>query len=123
MIVRLFAMAALFVLVACHSRLQANDLPAVIESPTQASRAELVHVISKALNGLEVTLADDALTNSSTLIIERKQLRDIRGRIDSGRVTEAPKIFDLVINGSSCVLIHRQDESRYDLEKALCRRF
>jgi hypothetical protein len=122
MIVRMVTIAALFVLVACHSRLQANDLPAVIDSPTPAGRAELVNVISKALNGPEVTLADDALTNSSTLIIERKQLRDIRGRIDSGRVMEAPEIFDLVINGSSCVLIHRQDESRYDLKETVCKR-
>jgi hypothetical protein len=123
MINRMIAIAALLVLVACHSRLQANDLPALLTSPTPASRAELVNVVSKALNGLEVTLADDALTNSSTLIIERKQLRDIRGRIDSGRVMEMPEFFDLVINGSSCVLIHRQDESRYDLKEAVCRRF
>jgi hypothetical protein len=122
MIVRMLAIAALFVLVACHSRLQANDLPAVVDSPTPASRAELVSVISKALNGLEVTLADDALTNSSTLIIERKQLQDIRGRIDSGRVMEMPEFFDLVINGSSCVLIHRQDESRHDLKNTVCKR-
>lgn len=121
MIVRIIALAACIVLVACHSRLQGNDLPAVLHSPTPASRAELVNVISKALNGLEVMLADDALTKSSSLIIERKQLRDIRGRIDSGRVMEMPEIFDLVINGSRCVLIHRRDESRHVLKKAVCK--
>jgi hypothetical protein len=123
MIFRMIALAALLALAACHSRLQANELPAVIESPTAESRAELVTVVSAALNGLEVMLADDALVNSSSLIIERKKQHDIQGKIDSGRVMETPEIFDLVISGSSCVLIRRRDESRFDLEKAVCRRF
>ena len=116
-------LAAVVVLVACQARPKANDLPAVIEGPTAASRAELVNVISAALNGVEVMLADDALTKSSSLIIERKRLQGIQGRIDSGRVMETPEIFDLVIIGSSCVLIRRRDESRYDLNLAVCRRF
>ena len=122
MILKMIATASLITLAACQTRLQANDLPAVLESTTAASRAELVNVVSAALNGLKVMLGDDALLNSSSLIIERKQQRDIQGRTDSGRVMETPEIFDLVIIGSSCVLIRRRDESRYDLKQAVCRR-
>lgn len=119
--VRMLTLAAVVILASCYSRLQASDLPAVLKVSTAASRAELVNVISEALNGSEVMLADDALMASSSLVIERTQRRDIQGRIDSGRSTELPDRFELVINGSTCVLIHRGDESRYVLEKAACK--
>lgn len=121
MVVRMLALSAVFTMAACHSRLHASDLPAVLTTSTPESRAELVNVVSKALNGSEALLADDALMKSSSLIVERKQRRDIQGRIGSGRLTDLPERFELVINGSRCVLILKRDESRTVLKKAKCK--
>jgi hypothetical protein len=97
--------ASAFALAAC-------DEPAVITAPTPASREELARVVSAALHGARVTLADDALTKESILFIERARLR--------GRVMEKPEQFQLVWGGSQCVLIHRRTGERYALAHTTC---
>ena len=92
----------------------------MISAPTPASREELARVVSAALHGAPVTLADDALTKESVLIIERAGIRDAHGvRID-GRVMEKPEEFRLVKSGSQCVLIHRRAGERHTLTHATC---
>ena len=88
------------------------DVPAHIDNPTQASRAELLRVVTEALNGRVVTLADSALTDSSLLIIEPKHL--------SGRDLRKPVHFRLMLNGSQCVLIHQETEARLELTRTQC---
>ena len=68
------------VLAGCQARAARPDVPAHVNNPTAESRAELLRVVRDALNGSEVTLADDALTKDSLLIIEPKHLtgRDLR---------------------------------------------
>ena len=119
---RTFALLTLILLHACKGHLQADDLPAVLEESTVASRAELVRVISNALNGISVTLAADALTKSSKLVIERIQRRNLQGRIGGGRVLELPEQFRLVIDDSGCVLVRLADDAHYLLKDASCRR-
>jgi hypothetical protein len=111
-----------FVLVACVSAASRSDEPAVISAPTPASREELARVVSAALHGAPVTLADDALTKESLLIIERARRRDADGvRID-GRVMEKPEQFELVKSASQCVLIHRRTGERHVLTHTTCTR-
>ena len=62
--------AAVFLLSACASA--QPEVAAVIDKPTQESRAELAQAVSGALNGAHVTLADDALTKDSVLVIEKR---------------------------------------------------
>jgi len=58
--------------------LQGNsDLPATLINTTPKTRAELNQLVSQALLGLDVTLADDALTKTSLLIIERTKQRTV----------------------------------------------
>ena len=76
--------------IACGT-LAAQEQPALIAAPTADSRAELTRVVSAAMNGQPVTLADDALTRDSVLTIERRTPPGPQGRAATGRTLEAPE--------------------------------
>ena len=97
-----------------------THLPAVIDSPTAQSREELQQIVAGALNNAPVTLADDALTHESLLLIERNQARDAKGVPLSGRELGRPEKFQLVKNGKDCVLIHEASGKRWTLKHAKC---
>jgi len=100
--------------------LAAQEQSAVIESPTEGSRAELRRVVSSASNGQPVTLADDALTRDSVLTIERRTPPGPQGRAATGRTLEAPEQFRLVLRGTRCVLVRQADGREWELREATC---
>ena len=104
--------AAVTFLAACKTSAVHEDVPARITNPTADSRAELQRVVSGALNGREVTIADDALTNDSLLIIEPKHL--------TGRDLGRPEHFRLALSGSRCVLVHQETDTRFELTETSC---
>jgi hypothetical protein len=113
-------MAGMLSLAACATMSGRPDLPAVLTNPTAESRAELVRRVSGALHGAPITIADDALTRDSTLIIERTPPRTADGVPLSGRETGRPEHFRLVKNGSHCVLVHERTGKRWTLKAATC---
>jgi hypothetical protein len=108
------------ILSACNHVLVKNDVPAYIVNPTKESRAELKEAVSKALNGVSVTLTDDALTKDDRLIIERKQHVDPQGNLIMGLETEMPHQFRLVKNNGKCILIDQDNGNRMELKKTTC---
>ena len=88
------------------------DVPAHIVNPTFESRAELLQFVRQALNGSEVTIADDALTSGNLLIIEPKHL--------AGRDFRRPVHFRLMLSGSDCVLVHQGTDVRMELTQTTC---
>src|SRR5258708_8445264 len=70
-----------------------SDRPGVIVDPSDTSRAELARVVREALPGPPVTLADDALTTSNTLVIDHANPRDASGRPLDGRSLYRPATF------------------------------
>jgi len=96
-----------------------QDQPARIIEADEASRAALQNAINTALHA-EVMLADDALTDTSVLVIERNPPRSLQGHPAQGRIMEAPIQFRLMRHGEDCVLIDQRDRSRYRLENTLC---
>lgn len=97
-----------------------NDAPAYVVNPTKESRTELKKAISKALNGIPVILADDALTKSSLLIIERRQHKDPQGNPIEMPKEERPRQFRLVKNKDRCILIDQSNGSRMELKQTIC---
>ncbi|ABS27177.1 conserved hypothetical protein [Anaeromyxobacter sp. Fw109-5] len=97
-----------------------RDVPAVIVEPTDASRAALAAAVSAALHGMQVMLADDALTRSSTLVVERARLRDASGLPVAGRELTPPERFHLVKRGGACVLLHEPTGRAAVLESTRC---
>jgi hypothetical protein len=102
------------------STLSAQEQPALIAAHTEQSRAELRRVVSEAMNGQPVTLADDALTRDSTLTIERRTPPGEQGRAATGRTLDAPQQFRLVLRGTSCVLVRAADGREWPLDEVRC---
>lgn len=117
---RLLTVPVLLSLAACATAAPQRDLPAVITRPTPESRAELVRTVSRALHGAPLTIADEALTRDSTLIVERARARGADGAPLAGRETGRPEHFRLVKNGSRCVLVHEASGKRFTLASASC---
>jgi hypothetical protein len=107
-------------LTACATTSTGRDVAAVVTSPTAEGRAELRRVVSQALKGAPVTIADDALTRDSTLIIEHARLRGANGVPLSGREMGRPEHFQLVKNGARCVLVHERTGKRFKLKSVSC---
>ncbi|SRR6266571_2068502 len=116
----LLTLAGMLSVVACAPRPNQRDVPAVLTSPTPESRAELLRTLGRALNGRQVTIAADALTRDSALLIERARARDAAGVPLSGRETGRPEHFQLVKSGSRCVLVHERTGKRFTLASATC---
>ncbi|MDZ7769433.1 MAG: hypothetical protein U5K38_10335 [Woeseiaceae bacterium] len=115
------SLAVLVLVAACNSAPVQPDIPAVIVEPDDASRAELRQVVSTALNGADVTLADDALTLESSLSVEHPQHRGIEQQPLRGRDLGRPETFHLVLDGSQCVLVHDNTGLRWLLLDTRCR--
>ncbi|HLU06006.1 MAG TPA: hypothetical protein VKZ91_05565 [Woeseiaceae bacterium] len=110
----------LLTLAGCNVNAVHDERPARIVGPTEESRAELARAVSEMLFGADVMLAEDALTESSVLIVERNRIRSIENRPLSGRDLGRPERFRLVTTGDRCVLIHENDEARYELLETNC---
>ncbi len=104
----------------CQTLTAESDVPAVITDPTDASRTALHDALSEAFNDTEVTLADNALMQTSLLTIEIGARRTIENPPLTGRVLEKPMQFRLVKNGDDCVLIDLRNQSRHKLENTTC---
>ena len=102
-----------------ETSLQGN-VPAVIVNPTPESRAELQRAVSEMLSGGDVMLADDALTQSSVLTIERRRAGSLDNPPLSGRDLGSPERFHLLLTGTGCVLVHESDEATVPLTETDC---
>lgn len=102
------------------STLSAQEQPAVIAAPTEASRAELKRVVTAAIGVQGITLADDALTRDNVLTLERRTPAGPQGQAATGRTLEEPQQFRLVLRGSSCWLVRDADAREWELREAMC---
>lgn len=109
----------LMMLAGCRTTAVDGDVPARITEPTTASRTALQNAVNDALH-TDVLLADDALTNSSLLIIERTPPKTMQSPPAMGRIMEPPFRFQLVMHGSDCILVDARDGSRRKLENTRC---
>ncbi len=107
------------VMVGCQTLASGEDVAARITNPTDHSRAALQNAVNDALN-TDVALADNALTDSSVLTIERHPPRSMQSPPAQGRNMDTPIQFRLVLNGSDCILVDQRDNSRYLLENTTC---
>ncbi|WP_143186900.1 hypothetical protein [Microbulbifer donghaiensis] len=110
--------ATLLLLTACGSQPALGDpRPALLLDAGAEVRAELLRVVSAAMHGAQVTLAPDALTEESVLIVARKPQQP---RL-SGREFDKPVKFQLVLDGEACWLVRQADGERWVLRGASCR--
>lgn len=111
--------AALLAGTGCRHLAAGDDVPAVLVNPTPAARAELLETLSAALNGAPITIADDALTRESVLLIERAPPRG-RDALGGRTIETAVHRFELVVDDGRCALVRRADAWRAPLPSATC---
>ena len=114
------SLAVAFGVAACGTLPSEKEVPAVIVAPSAQSLDDLRQALASALNGAPVTLANDALTHESLLIIERTQARDASGVPLSGRELGRPEQFQLVRSGTRCILIQVSSGKRWALPNTQC---
>ena len=119
-LLRTLPAVGVLLLSACTLSQAQEEVPAVISHPMPASRAELSRVVSEALQSTPVTLANDALTKTSTLFIERTPRRDAAGRLLNGLELGRTEKFRLVKRGDQCILVHENSAARRLLEAVSC---
>lgn len=107
------AVASCLFLSACAATTVAQGVPALLYEPDTAARAELQQAVTSLLATDQVLLADDALTESPTLIVERSVLL--------GRDPGAPEHFQLILAGGDCYLQRPATGERKLLSSAECR--
>ena len=93
----------------------------MIVNPSDASSAELARAVRQAMHGVLVTLADDALTTSNTLVIEHANPRDPSGLPLNGRSLDRPETFELFKHRTRCVLVQSRTGRRWTLRHTECR--
>ena len=103
----------------CQTVANDEDHRAVLIDPDETVRAELQHAVNSAF-GTEVLIADDALTQSSTLTIENRQPSTMDNQRPQGRVYDMPVQLVLVQRGQQCYLVDSRTERRFLLESATC---
>lgn len=104
----------------CATHASSDDVAAVITNASSQTHDEIRRVISTQLNGAPVTIAPDALTKDSFVVIERQPVHDQRGLLVDGRDTSRPEIFDLRKKGRLCTLVQRRTEKHITLALARC---
>lgn len=121
MITPLFLIANLFtiaVLSGCAAS-KVNTTPTAVNAPairiniTADSQKELQQIISSSLHLSNVTLSNKALTQKSTVIIEKKRL--------TGFDLSTPTVFRLLKHRNQCIIINQKTMQRYPLAKTQCK--
>jgi hypothetical protein len=98
-----------------------EDVSAVLVNPTEAVRTELRAALTEALGRAPVAIADDALTQTSVLVIERGPIKEPANRPLTGRTLDADvQRFQLIVNDGQCALLRASDGWRKALTQARC---
>ena len=121
---KLIILAACFLvsafLAGCPAVNENSDTYALISEPTQASREALKRTLSELFAGLEINLADDALTQSSLLVIQQNPQKKLDSQPALGRVVSDPFRFRLIKIENSCYLVDPRDGKHHLLVNTTC---
>jgi hypothetical protein len=118
---RYFVAAVLIGALAGCQTADLEPVPGLIVEPDTESRTALAEAVSHALDGIDILLAPDALTESSELILERSHHRTGETMHREGRRLERPERFHLLFQGGACILVHEGSGQQQMLADTQCR--
>ena len=114
-------LATLAAAAGCRHLGASEDVPAILVAPSEDARAEILAALTEALGRAPIAVADDALTQTSVLVIERAAPREPPNRPLTGRTVDASvERFELVLNDGECALVRAADGWRKPLAHARC---
>jgi hypothetical protein len=108
------------VVIGCTTAAISVTGPAVMSGSNPDAHAELEAMVSKILDGKNVSLSADVLTEKNTFFVGQKQVRSIGNDPLMGRRMDRPDHFTLTLESGVCTLTHDETGNAYVLEKAGC---
>ncbi|MBB1437955.1 hypothetical protein H5202_04520 [Shewanella sp. SG41-4] len=123
MLKRYISLISVLVMTGCmatESEVQAPLEAALLINPNSETHAELQLAIASLLQASNVIIADNAFTQYSQEVIERKQHKDENGLLIMGRSNEIPAAVQLLKQGDTCLLRHVQSGNTANLSQVRC---
>ena len=104
----------------CATTQEAELHEAVTKSISVSQKQTIESKISNWFDGLNITIADDAFSQTASITIERKAKDDSRGLPIDGRHDNPVYSFTLLSDGEQCVLRNDQNGELTVLENVTC---
>ena len=104
----------------CATTQEAELHEAVTKSISVSQKQTIESKISNWFGGLNITIADDAFSQTASITIERKAKDDSRGLPIDGRHDNPVYSFTLLSDGEQCVLRNDQSGELTKLENVTC---
>tara|TARA_B100001113_G_scaffold207163_1_gene169833 strand:- start:6212 stop:6631 length:420 start_codon:yes stop_codon:yes gene_type:complete len=104
----------------CATTQEAELHEAITKSISVSQKQTIESKISNWFGGLNITIADDAFSQTASITIERKAKDDSRGLPFDGRHDNPVYSFTLLSDGEQCVLRNDQNGELTKLENVTC---
>ena len=104
----------------CATTQEAELHEAITKSISVSQKQTIESKISNWFGGLNITIADDAFSQTASITIERKAKVDSRGLPIDGRHDNSVYSFTLLSDGEQCVLRNDQNGELTKLENVTC---
>ena len=104
----------------CATTQEAELHEAITKSISVSQKQTIESKISNWFGGLNITIADDAFSQTASITIERKAKDDSRGLPIDGRHDNPVYGFTLLSDGEQCVLRNDQNGELTKLENVTC---
>ena len=104
----------------CATTQEAELHEAITKSISVSQKQTIESKISNWFGGLNITIADDAFSQTASITIERKAKDDSRGLPIDGRHDNPVYSFTLLSDGEQCVLRNDQNGELTMLENVTC---
>ena len=104
----------------CATTQEAELHEAITKSISVSQKQTIESKISNWFGGLNITIADDAFSQTASITIERKAKDDSRGLPIDGRHDNPVYSFTLLSDGEQCVLRNDQSGELTKLENVTC---
>jgi len=104
----------------CATTQEAELHEAITKSFSVSQKQTIESKISNWFGGLNITIADDAFSQTASITIERKAKDDSRGLPIDGRHDNPVYSFTLLSDGEQCVLRNDQSGELTKLENVTC---
>ncbi|WP_334018339.1 hypothetical protein [Alteromonas sp. S015] len=104
----------------CAATKEAELHEAITKSISVSQKQTIESKISKWFGGLNITIANDAFSQTASITIERKAKVDSRGLPTDGRHNNPIYSFTLLSDGEQCVLRNDQNGKLTELENVTC---
>jgi len=104
---------------ACSSN-AVEAVPAILPSDSAAARAEIIDIVSQALGGKRIPIAQDVFQESSRLLLGPKPVVAPNGIPVYDSNNTSALVFELMKQGESCLLRRLDTMQTWSLKTTLC---